>query len=150
MCCTSCFIQHVAESKFLQVAGNEFDILLACLGNVQELVGVSFYVAITPATCLLCAIEHETSLTSLSTSHSSAPQILHTLSAAGFDKLGGFQKDKHAEMLHSIPLSRMGTKWDIGMACVFLASQHCYYLSELRSPLASKDVSLALHMCRTQ
>ena len=42
---------------------------------------------------------------------------------AGFDKLGGFQKDKEAEMLEGIPLQRFGTKWDIAMACVYLASK---------------------------
>ena len=49
--------------------------------------------------------------------------LIASLGLAGFDKLGGFQKDKHAEMLQSIPLSRMGTKWDIAMACIFLASE---------------------------
>jgi len=40
---------------------------------------------------------------------------------AGFDKLGGFQKEKEAEMLEGIPLQRFGTKWDIAMACIYLA-----------------------------
>lgn len=44
-------------------------------------------------------------------------------SRAGFDKLGGFQKDKKAEMLEGIPLLRFGSKWDIAMACIYLASR---------------------------
>lgn len=47
----------------------------------------------------------------------------------GFDKLGGFQKDKKAEMLEGIPLQRFGSKWDIAMACIYLASSAGSYVS---------------------
>lgn len=47
----------------------------------------------------------------------------------GFDKLGGFQKDKESEMLEGIPLQRFGTKWDIAMACIYLASSAGSYVS---------------------
>lgn len=47
----------------------------------------------------------------------------------GFDKLGGFQKEKEAEMLEGIPLQRFGTKWDIAMACIYLASSAGSYVS---------------------
>lgn len=43
-----------------------------------------------------------------------------TLLGAGMAKLGpGEGKDL---IVSSIPLGRMGKKWDIGMACVFLSS----------------------------
>ncbi len=48
---------------------------------------------------------------------------INCFSHAGFDKLGGFQKDKNAEMLEGIPLQRFGSKWDIAMACIYLASR---------------------------
>ena len=50
------------------------------------------------------------------------------ISTAGFDKLGGFQKDKESEMLEGIPLQRFGTKWDIAMACIYLAGMVLCFL----------------------
>ena len=59
-------------------------------------------------------------------------------SHAGFDKLGGFQKDKKAEMLEGIPLQRFGSKWDIAMACIYLASgsapHSCRAFTQMHSP----------------
>ena len=52
---------------------------------------------------------------------------INCFSHAGFDKLGGFQKDKKAEMLEGIPLQRFGSKWDIAMACIYLASRPAHY-----------------------
>ncbi|KAL3146836.1 hypothetical protein ABBQ38_014810 [Trebouxia sp. C0009 RCD-2024] len=47
----------------------------------------------------------------------------------GFEKLGGFQQNKQKEMLEGIPLSRFGSKWDIAMACIYLASPAGSYVS---------------------
>ena len=83
----------------------------------------------TPASrsYLLELVVQQKPITAFQAERANGPQqytsCRHVSFVAGFDKLGGFQKDKHAEMLQSIPLSRMGTKWDIGMACVFLASE---------------------------
>ena len=51
--------------------------------------------------------------------HASSPPMCPLL-GAGMAKLGpGEGKDL---IVSSIPLGRMGKKWDIGMACVFLSS----------------------------
>lgn len=76
---------------------------------------------------------------------SQACSVNNSSLAAGFEKLGGFQQNKQKEMLEGIPLSRFGSKWDIAMACIYLASKLSVTAMLLSPPLWGKA-----HICHQQ